>query len=233
MQIHIILVNPSLPENIGFIARAMKTHGYISLRIVSKDMDILNTNARKTAYGSHDILEDIVYFDHLEEALLDIDVSIGTTSKERTLRKEAISSSEVSEFILAKKGIIEQVALVFGNEENGLSKEEINLCDVVSTIPLQVSYPSLNLSQSVLVFLYELNRNTVIISSPSTDSELNTGLYRELISETDLLLDWLEMDANPSYLRRVKDRIRKLKAIDAHIVMALLKKLKSKGISLK
>lgn len=229
MQFHIILVHPAEPGNIGFIARAMKTHGYESLRVVSEKYDLLDTIARKTGYGSHSLLEKTVFFNSLEEALEDIDLSIGTTSKKRTLRKEVLECRDISGFIKEKSGVIGDVALVFGSEENGLSKSELALCDVVSTIPLTTDYPSLNLSQSVLIYLYELNRDYMEIDDGlETDQEL----YRVMKEETDKFLDWLEFD-NPSYLQRIKDRIRKMRNIDVHMVMTLIKKFKNKGFTLR
>jgi len=45
---------------------------------------------------------------------------------------------------------------VFGCEESGLSNEELAQCDALSSIPLAVEYPSLNLSQAVMLYAYEL-----------------------------------------------------------------------------
>ena len=37
MQFHIVLVEPARPENVGAAARAMKTMGFSSLRIVNSE----------------------------------------------------------------------------------------------------------------------------------------------------------------------------------------------------
>jgi len=46
-------------------------------------------------------------------------------------------------------------AIIFGRENNGLSNMEINLCDIIATIPIHNS--SLNLAQAVAVFAYEIS----------------------------------------------------------------------------
>ena len=227
IDIKIILVNPARPENIGFCARAMKTLGFTDLRLVLPAFPIMETQARKTAYGSHDILERITFHESLSDALSDVEFSIGTTSKKRTLRKETIHCADLPNIILAKKGSIGSIALVFGNEENGLSKQDIGLCDIVSTIPLDVTYPSLNLSQSVLVFLYELKRIPQGESAiKATDN--NPGLFKSVIEESDTILKQLGIDDNPSYMRRIQDRIRLISTVDAHMMMTVIKKFKSK-----
>lgn len=48
------------------------------------------------------------------------------------------------------------IALVFGNEVDGLSKEDLKLCDVVAEIPMRGRKESLNVAVCVGVILYEL-----------------------------------------------------------------------------
>jgi tRNA/rRNA methyltransferase len=56
------------------------------------------------------------------------------------------------------------VAIVFGPERTGLTIEDATKCNVVSTIPCNPDYSSLNLAQAVQVFSYELK----VISSEAT-----------------------------------------------------------------
>ena len=53
---------------------------------------------------------------------------------------------------------VERIAIVFGCEESGLSNEQLEACDLLTGIPLAVSYPSLNLSQAVMLYAYELGQ---------------------------------------------------------------------------
>ena len=62
--------------------------------------------------------------------------------------------------LLARAAAGEQVALVFGNETFGLSIEEVELCNVLVTIPGNPAYFSLNLAQAVQVLAYELFSHT-------------------------------------------------------------------------
>jgi tRNA/rRNA methyltransferase len=50
------------------------------------------------------------------------------------------------------------VAVLFGNEDSGLTDEELSLCDLAVTIPAAPELPSLNLSHAVQVICYEIYR---------------------------------------------------------------------------
>ena len=50
------------------------------------------------------------------------------------------------------------VAVLFGNEETGLTDDELALCHVAVTIPASPDFPSLNLSHAVQVICYEIFR---------------------------------------------------------------------------
>lgn len=58
-----------------------------------------------------------------------------------------------------KPGASAKIALVLGNEVDGLSKEELGLCDTVVEIPMQGMKESLNVSVAAGVALYILLRN--------------------------------------------------------------------------
>ena len=53
------------------------------------------------------------------------------------------------------------MALVFGNEVDGLSKEDLKLCDIVAEIPMYGKKESLNVSVCAGVVLYSLIINSV------------------------------------------------------------------------
>jgi tRNA/rRNA methyltransferase len=79
--------------------------------------------------------------------------------------------------------------VLFGNEETGLTDEELALCHVAVTIPSSPAFPSLNLSHAVQVICYEIFRAQSAarltpfspISSPAVD-ELVSVVTRSLHS---------------------------------------------------
>ena len=223
----VVLVNPARPENIGFICRAMKTNGFDRLFIVGKEIDLFETNARKTAYAAHDVLEKVVWFDSMKEAAGRFDMLVGTTAKSRTVRKDTLNVDKVGELLTDKGDSISSAALVFGSEESGLSAADLAYCDVVSTIPLATSYPSLNLSQAVLIYLYEASKWRK--PKGKTGKKAEKGVYLKLKLELMNLLDEVNAKRNPVFYQRIVDRLALIKDADARLILTLIKMWRNKN----
>ena len=65
--------------------------------------------------------------------------------------KKAIDYREIK-----KKAKNKNLALVFGNEVDGLSKEDLKLCDVIAELPMQGIKESLNVSVCAGIVFYSL-----------------------------------------------------------------------------
>ncbi len=218
MNIHFILSHPAVPENIGFTCRAMKTVGFRHLRLVNPK-DHLGQKARKTAYGSHDLLESALIYEDMSSALVGIDLVVGTTAKNRVGRHDYHNPEALVSLLRQKEGVVENVGLVFGSERNGLSSEEITLCDLLTTIPLATEHPSLNLAQAVMVYAYEISKASLSNSNmskpgPATDQA-------KLKSAAFGLLDKLELKDHGSLYQRLKDRLMVASAEDTSLILAL------------
>ena len=61
----------------------------------------------------------------------------------------------VREFAEHCRGYPEKIAILFGREDIGLLQDELNLCDVLITIPAGEEYPILNLSHAANIVMYE------------------------------------------------------------------------------
>ncbi|MGB8098668.1 MAG: TrmH family RNA methyltransferase, partial [Terracidiphilus sp.] len=59
-----------------------------------------------------------------------------------------------------------RIALVFGPEKHGLTRDDLALCHVLVEIPTDPRQPSINLGQAVAVSLYELTRPTAAVGAP-------------------------------------------------------------------
>lgn len=223
MRCHFILVNPARGENVGFTARSLKTMGFDSLRIVGKNLQDSKA-ARKTGYGSHDILDKTAVFSELESALEDLDLSIGTTSKVRIKRYDNHSPAQISGILKAKQHTLENAGFVFGSEENGLTTKELDHCDLISTIPLVTDYPSLNLAQSVLIYAWELVKSDIYRVETPGNPELQ-GLLK---NEMKKLLSQVNLDQKPLLWQRIMDRVMLLNDGDTELVMTILRKLNRK-----
>jgi len=157
-NVHIILVEPETPGNIGSIARAMKNTGLSKLRLVNP-CDTDSKELRMLAHRSKDLVRSAIHFGSLKEALHDIQVSVGTTMRRRSIKFPNFTPEEVAQELTPLDESI-KIALVFGRERTGLYSEELNLCQIHSTIPIATKNPAINLAQSVMIYSYILYRES-------------------------------------------------------------------------
>ena len=224
MEIHFILVEPTVPENVGASARAIKTMGFKSLRLVNP-CSYLNDKAQMLAHGSVNILKKATVFSHLKDALQDMDFIIGTTSKRRLAKNEYYTCREIYELLKKKPGTINNTAIVFGRESKGLSNSEVKLCDIVSSVPMNTKYPSLNLAQTVMIYAYSL--------SPLALEEMKP--VKKTVDQSQMLV--LKMNVSrlmkiigikPNVFGRIMERLGALGDGDIHLLHSLCYKLSQK-----
>ena len=226
MEIHFILIEPAVPENIGASARAINTMGFKSLRLVNP-VNFPNEKANWLAHGSVDILNKAQLFKTLGEASHDLDFTIGTSAKKRSVKYDYYPASALKEIIQNKGSAIRNLGIVFGREESGLTNSELGLCDLVSYIPLASPYPSLNLSQAVMLFAYHLSQvgESVNVSNPKT----NIPSYSLLKTRIEKILQSTGMDPTGAKYNRIIERLSILGEKDIKllhsIAIELIKKL--------
>jgi tRNA/rRNA methyltransferase len=169
-----ILSHPAVPENIGAAARALVTCGFTDLVLINPQghEDI---RARWLAVGAKDVLEGARIVSSLEEAIIGADLVIGTTARHRRFPRPILDSRELASFIKEKNDPDIRIAIVFGSEQNGLSNEELALCQIGTSVAIAAPYPSLNLAQAVMVYAYELSRETIEPTIPDGETAPPVG----------------------------------------------------------
>jgi tRNA/rRNA methyltransferase len=226
MHIVFILSHPAVPENIGLALRAMKTMGFAEMRLINPPSNYLD-ECRKTAYGSHDLLESAKVFTTLAAATIDLGLVVGTTAKNRLGHHSYHSPKALCGILKVKSEVAGKIGMVFGSEQNGLSKEEINQCDLLSTIPLATIHPSLNLAQSVLLYAYELSQ----YSQPQADSAIDLGEddnQKQLKDKALTLLEELELPRQPSLYFSIRERIMRANSEQTKLMLSFARFLKQK-----
>jgi len=158
-QIHkqhvaIVLHRPRYPENIGAAARAMWNMGFNRLIVVEPDhFDLLKVFKMATHAAAH-IVKQIQVFDRLTEALSSFHYVAATTARTGKHRQPASTPKKAAEKLIALSQN-NQIAIVFGPEDRGLSNEDVRQCNELITIP-SAEFSSLNLAQAVMIICYEL-----------------------------------------------------------------------------
>ncbi len=161
--IHVVLVRPEQPGNIGSVARAMMNMGIKgNLYIIGCDLN-LEGQASRLAKHAKPLLLSAKRYPALEALFQEKKVGLKIAATARTgssSRPHPLCVDEAVPKALEKlaQREVEELFLVFGPESDGLTNEEVGLCDWVVKIRSSHEYRSLNLAQAVLVFCYEINR---------------------------------------------------------------------------
>ncbi|HGE8242217.1 tRNA/rRNA methyltransferase [Aeromonas veronii] len=230
MKLYFVLVAPARPANVGAAARAMKTMGFDAMRLVASRVHE-EDEASWVAHGAQEILTQAEAFDTLSEALADMDLVIATTARERGRYQHYLTPGEIREQIRSKPSL-DKVAIVFGCEESGLSNEQLAEVDLISYLPLKVSYPSLNLGQAIMLYAYEMSQLMDELNADGAAAVAenfdNAGQVRVLKSKTAELLGELGVSQDEKLHQWVMDRVPMLPQRDLNMLHLLCKDLARK-----
>jgi len=150
----VILVEPELPENIGFVVRAMSCFGWSKLVLLNARRPDPESPAFRTATLGKEILARAEEASSLEEAFGDARTTVAFTR--RPHQKGLLPLPHLAQDSLSHEA---PWALVFGRESIGLTSEEVMACDIACSIPTVHTTGSLNLGQAAsiaLAFLHDL-----------------------------------------------------------------------------
>ena len=148
----IVLCRPSHPGNIGAAARAMKTMGLADLRLVNPERDPAPED-RWMATNAVDVLSSSKTHASLKGAIADCVAAFALSARPREWSTQVLDVRAAAARAAELDG---DVAFVFGNEQAGLSNEEMLACQYLVHIPANPEFTSLNLAQAVQVVCYEL-----------------------------------------------------------------------------
>ena len=184
------------------------------------------------AHASGEILDEAEVYGSLEKSLTDLDLTIATTAKAGNARFEFHLNKELPEIIRRKGKTLKNIGVVFGREESGLSNDEIRKCDLASTIPIKQSYPSLNLSQAVMIYAYTLAEFAASEKQEKATTVKEKEMppygpeqFRTMMDKTGELLKKLEVDSSPALYNRIMERIALLEENDIHLVLSVISRL--------
>ena len=205
MNITVILFSPKYPENVGSVARACMNMGCDNIILVDPRMWDLEKALPLATVHARPLLESMRIEPDLATAVAPFSMVYGTTARTGGWRKAIRSPEQAAVEVVEEIGEGGDVAIVFGPEDRGLTNAETDLCHHLLTIPTSESLTSLNLSQAVLVVLYECfkaSRTTPFRPGGGEKSRLITHKEREVLfstlQETMLDIDYLHPD-NPDY----------------------------------
>ncbi|HEY9785517.1 MAG TPA: RNA methyltransferase [Candidatus Obscuribacterales bacterium] len=220
-NVHFVLARPQFLGNIGAVARVMKNFGFFSLRLIDPPRNYKDAEARKMSVGAFDVLKQATVFTTLDAALADIGIAIGTTSG-RQRAENCILAQELSTRL---SGISDQdqIALIFGDERDGLRGDELKRCHCVLTIPTQPELPSLNVAQALGIVAYELVRAGSIKSADCKQDERHGSPKEPKNDSRSILATGADVDEIFGQIGALFDAAEFSRAYNRQLVLAELR----------
>ena len=168
----VVMVNTTLPANIGSAARAMHTMGLSRLTVVDPKLPIDESSVSHAAGGS-DLLASAIIAPTLESAIANCQLVFAASSRSRHLPRPVVTPTQAAQIMLAfidsQSALNTQgkddldvnqaddnkdkpnIAILFGREDRGLTNEELAYADYHIQIDANPDYPVLNVASAVQV----------------------------------------------------------------------------------
>ncbi len=214
-QTHIILEKTSHPGNIGASARAIKTMGLHNLALVNpKKFPDFGASAR--ASGAEDVLDNAKVYSSITDAAASCHTLFATSSRARSLETRSLTPQEAGAMIAKLHKQNQNVAVIFGNEQHGLSNEDLLLCHYQIVIPTSSAYNSLNLAAAVQIICYELFINSTANNiaaetnvEPPANAKQLAYLYSHII-DTLNNIGYIKESANSHIKQKLQATLNKV-----------------------
>jgi len=222
-NITIVLMEPKYPENIGAAARCALNMGISHLAVVRLEAPDREKMLKMATHKAAHLIDNLHLFTNLAEALAPFSHVVGTTARQGRKRRIENSPRHMQDTVLP---LLEknQIALLFGPEDRGLTNEDLKYCQTKVTIPT-ADFSSLNLAQAVAILCYELYwgvmySGKIMQSTPKLASshELE-GMYvhvEKLLNQ----IGFLRTDDSRYWLRNIRDFLARveLRAKEARMI---------------
>jgi tRNA/rRNA methyltransferase len=230
-RITVVLASPRNPLNIGAVARAMANFGFQNLSVVSAHEP--NWREARSAVGAPEILANAQEHATIQQAIAQNTLVLGTgTLTYRKPDQSVVQLPQLGPFIhqeIARNG---RIAILFGSEKTGLSREDLSYCHALVEIPTDPRQPSMNLGQAAAVCLYELacaaaRTSTESAPNPPAVDSATIDRVAALIEQTMLAARYSPEsmhEANRHDLRVLLRRLN-LSPLDSRRILGLFRRI--------
>ncbi|PKH79311.1 RNA methyltransferase [Psychrobacter sp. 4Bb] len=223
--LQVVMVNTTLPANIGSAARAMHTMGLSRLTVVDPKLPIDETSVSHAA-GGNELLSSALIAPTLESAISDCQLVFAASSRSRHLPRPVVTPTQAAkimfDFIDAQAALSADdsnvdnsstatsskpnIAILFGREDRGLTNEELAYADYHIQIDANPAYPVLNVASAVQViasFIFAYAQ-THTQTADSLDSDTSTDAQSTI--NVNLRQQWDEPAINQQQLQQLTQR---------------------------
>lgn len=220
--VQVVMVNTTLPANIGSAARAMHTMGLSRLTVVDPKLPIDDTSVSHAAGGS-DLLSSAIIAPTLESAIADCQLVFAASSRSRHLPRPVVTPTQAAKIMLdfidkqskvsGQDGIntAPNIAILFGREDRGLTNEELAYADYHIQIDANPAYPVLNVASAVQViasFIFAYAQTHAQTSNNNLDNNLSTTAQPTV--DVHIRQQWDEPAITQQQLQQLTQRMTEL-----------------------
>jgi TrmH family RNA methyltransferase len=206
----------------------MKNMGIRDLRLV-QPAPFAAADILRVAHRCEDILAQMTIHPDLDSALADTIYVVGTAALTHHKRPQTQDVRGVAGDLIVRTSQ-GRVALLFGQEDDGLDHHALDRCHLVAMLPSNPAYPALNLAQSVLLFLYEVRMAAGIPvgPAPAADPPATQAEMEQLFALSEEALTAIDFFRySPAVVMRTLRQIgyrASLTSAEAGLLMAVLRK---------
>ncbi|MBI5158854.1 TrmJ/YjtD family RNA methyltransferase [Candidatus Micrarchaeota archaeon] len=226
-RVRVVLVEPEYEMNLGYCARVCANFGFEKLFIVNPKCSI-GFVAKKYSKHAVKLLEGARIVKTLSEATQGCEFVVGTSAVLKRGRSVLRNPISPRAFVEKIRNVDGEFALLIGREGTGLSKREIDACDLLVRIPASFKYSTLNVSHALAVLLYELrlvSKPKQVQRSSKAEREKMSELFGEIVDVFAVSL------RNPA---KIKQAFRRMVGravpsdVEAASILGVLRKTKEK-----
>ncbi|MGO2387271.1 MAG: RNA methyltransferase [Psychrobacter sp.] len=223
--LQVVMVNTTLPANIGSAARAMHTMGLSRLTVVDPKLPIDETSVSHAA-GGNDLLSSASITPTLEAAISDCQLVFAASSRSRHLPRPVVTPTQAAkimfDFIDAQTALSTDdgnvdsssavtsskpnIAILFGREDRGLTNEELAYADYHIQIDANPAYPVLNVASAVQVIASFIFAYVQTHTQTADSLDLDTSTDVQSTINVNLRQQWDEPAINQQQLQQLTQR---------------------------
>ncbi|WP_201547248.1 RNA methyltransferase [Psychrobacter sp. Pi2-1] len=223
--LQVIMVNTTLPANIGSAARAMHTMGLSRLTVVDPKLPIDETSVSHAAGGS-ELLSSAVIAPTLESAISGCQLVFAASSRSRHLPRPVVTPTQAAkimfDFIDTQSALSANdnnvdtssdavsnkpnIAILFGREDRGLTNEELAYADYHIQIDANPAYPVLNVASAVQVIASFIFAYAQTHAQTADNLDSDTSAEAQSTINVNLRQQWDEPAINQQQLQQLTQR---------------------------
>ncbi|WP_289115893.1 RNA methyltransferase [uncultured Psychrobacter sp.] len=223
--LQVIMVNTTLPANIGSAARAMHTMGLSRLTVVDPKLPIDETSVSHAAGGS-ELLSSAVIAPTLESAIADCQLVFAASSRSRHMPRPVVTPTQAAkimfDFIDTQSALRANdnnvdtssdavaskpnIAILFGREDRGLTNEELAYADYHIQIGANPAYPVLNVASAVQVIASFIFAYAQTHTQTADNLDSDTSAETQSTINVNLRQQWDEPAINQQQLQQLTQR---------------------------